>query len=99
MAALTECSALAEKHSRDLVPLFLSLAPPHDEELKVEPPQQQNAGVNGAQDDLEQIVSFLESKPLLSSTATFATSQIVGKETTQKGIEDVDVAGEIPDEE
>ena len=30
MAALTECSALAEKHSRDLVPLFLSLAPPDD---------------------------------------------------------------------
>ncbi|TCD65551.1 U3 snoRNP protein [Steccherinum ochraceum] len=30
LAALGECSSLAEKHSRDLIPLFLSLAPPED---------------------------------------------------------------------
>ncbi|KAH8088968.1 armadillo-type protein [Cristinia sonorae] len=30
LATLGECSALAEKHSRDLIPLFLSLAPPDD---------------------------------------------------------------------
>ena len=28
LSTLGECSSLAEKHSRDLVPLFLSLAPP-----------------------------------------------------------------------
>ncbi|THH26353.1 hypothetical protein EUX98_g7834 [Antrodiella citrinella] len=30
LETLGECSALAEKHSRDLIPLFLSLAPPDD---------------------------------------------------------------------
>lgn len=86
----------SEHHStEDQVPP----SPQEDDEPKVELEQQNPPVHNGAQDDLDDIVNFLESKPLFSSTATFATSESVGKRTAKKGGEDVDVAGEIPDEE
>lgn len=70
----------------------------HEEEPEVEH-EPEIAVVNGTQDNLDHIVNFLESKPLFNTTTTFATPQSLGKETAGKGVEDVDVAGEIPDEE
>ena len=52
---------------------------------------------NGVQDELDDMVNLLETKPLFNSATTFATSEGVMKEVEGKSVEDVVL--EIPDEE